>query len=332
MSRALVAKSDFLIWLIPLLIVSTLVFLAKSPVFYQHPDELSVGITLDFIITLPVVFYLLIRKKNIPWIAVTPVATAGIILAGLVLPKDHQQLLVQVRAIAFSLLELMVIAFLVNKTIKTKRAYKLQKDISFDFYTALKKAVSEVVPKGLANLLSTEIAVFYYGIFSWHKRKLKANEFTCHKENGAIAVFFAIIFIILVETVVQHILVRLFSTTLAWIITIISIYSVLVLGGAARSLNKRPVIVSEDNIYLRYGILSETIIPRDNIESIKVSPDAVVFTKELIPLSPLHKLENHNVVLNLCEEGVLNGFYGKRKKFKSIAIYVDDLNRFKMIL
>ena len=329
LNKALSAKSDFLVWLVPLLIISTLVLIAKSPVFYQHPDKLSIGITLDFVITLPLVFYLLIRRKNISWIAVSPVATLGIILAGLVLPKDHQQLLSHVRLVAYSLMELMVIAFFVNKTRRARKAYNLQKDISFDFYTALKKAVSEVVPKAVSNLLSTEIAIFYYGFFSWKKRNLKENEFTCHKENGVVAIFFAIIFIILVETVVQHILIGMFSMTVAWIITIISIYSIFVLFGAARSLIKRPVILTENNIYLRYGILSETLIQRSNIESIKISPRTVEFNKEMIPLSPLHKLENKNVIINLREEGLLNGFYGRKKKFKSIALYIDDLDRFR---
>jgi hypothetical protein len=332
MIKALTTKTDFLIWLIPLLIISTLVILAKSPVFFQYPDKLSIGITLDFVVTLPLVFYLLIRRKNLPWIVVIPVATLGIILAGLVLPKDHQQFLVQAKMISFSLMELMVIAFLLIKTRKAKKAYDLQKEASFDFYTALKKAVSEVVPKGLSNLLSTEIAVFYYGFISWNERKLKANEFTCHKENGAIPIFFVIILLIIVETVVQHILVQLFSATIAWIITIISIYGVFVLFGIARSLSKRPVIVTNDSIYLRYGIISEAIIFRSNIASIEISPRAVEFNKEVILLSPLHKLENKNVVINLREEGILNGFYGKKKKFKSIVLYIDELARFRSVM
>ena len=332
MNKTLSLKSDFLVWFLPLLIISVLVLIAKSQVFYQHPDKFSIAITLDFLVTLPLVFYLLIRKKNLSWIVVTPVATLGIILAGLVIPKDHQQFLAQARMVSFSLMELMVIAFLIIKTRNAKKAYDLQKDSTFDFYTALKNAVSEVVPKGLSNLLSTEIAVFYYGFFCWSERKLKANEFTCHKENGAIPIFFVIIFMIIVETVVQHILIRLFSTTIAWIITIISIYSVLVLFGIARSLSRRPVIVTDDSIYLRYGIISEAIIFRSNIASIEISPRAVEFNKEVIPLSPLHKLENKNVVINLREEGILNGFYGKRKKFKSIVLYIDDLARFRMLM
>jgi hypothetical protein len=328
MNKALSIKSGYLVWLLPLLIITTLVLIAKSAVFYRHPDVMSVGITLDFLITLPLVFYLLIRKKNISWLVVSPVATAGIVIAGLVIPKDHQQFLAQGRTIAFSLMELAVVGYFIIKARKAKKVYNQQKDVSFDFYTALKRAVAEVVPKRISNLLSTEIALFYYGFFSWKKRKTENNEFTCYKENGAMAVFFVIIFMILVETVVQHILIQLFSPTIAWIISIASIYSVLVLFGAARSLSKRPVIVTGNNIYLRYGILSETIIPFSNIESLETSHGAVEFNKEMVPLSPLHKLENTNVVLTLREEGILHGFYGRRKKFKSIAFYIDSLAGF----
>jgi hypothetical protein len=332
MNKALTIKSDFLIWLVPLIIISALVLIAKSPVFYQYPDKLSVAITLDFLVTLPLVFYLLIRRKNISWIAVTPVATLGIILAGLVLPKDHQEFLAQARMVSFSLMELMVIAFLIIKAGKAKKAYNLQKDAAYDFYTALKNAVSEVVPKGLSNLLSTEIAVFYYGLFCWSKRKIESNEFTCHKENGTIAVLFVIIFMIIVETAVQHILIGLFSAAVAWIITLVSIYSVLFLFGISRSLSRRPVLLTDNKIHLRYGIISEAIIHFDNIESIQISTSVVGTNKDLIFLSPLHKLENKNVVINLLEEGILHGFYGRKKKFKSIGFYIDDLARFKGVL
>lgn len=332
MNKTLSIKSDFLVWLIPLIIISALVLIAKSPVFYQHPGKLSVAITLDFMVTLPLAFYLLIQRKNLSWIFVIPVAAAGIVLAGLVLPKEDQQFLVQARMVSISLMELIVFAFLIIKVRKAKKAYNLQKDAAYDFYTALKSAISEVVPKGLSNLLSTEIAVLYYGLFCWGKRKLGSNEFTCHKENGTIAVLSAIIFMIIVETVVQHILIGLFSATVAWIITIVSIYSVFVLFGISKSLSRRPVILTDNKIHLRYGIISEVIIPRSSIESVELSPRAVEAIKDLIFLSPLHKLEKENVVINLLEEGILNGLYGRKKKFKSIGFYIDDLARFKGVL
>ena len=88
----------------------------------------------------------------------------------------------------------------------------------------------------------------------------------------------------------------------------------------------------ENKIHLRYGIISETIISRGNIKSVEISPREVEAKKDVIFLSPLHKLENKNVVINLQEEGTLNGFYGRMKKFKSIAFYIDDFARFKSIL
>jgi len=332
MVKAITAKTGYWVWIVPLLIISTLVLLAKSPVFYSHPDALSIGITLDFLITLPLVFYLLIRKKNISWLVVSPVATAGIIIAGLVIPKDHQQFLVQTRSIAFTLMELAVISFFIIKIRKAKKIYNLQKHVSFDFYTALKKAVAEVVPKSISDILSTEIAVFYYSLFSWRKRELKPNEFTCHKENGSIALLSVIIFIVFVETVVQHILISMLSPTVAWIITAISIYSIFVLFGVIKSLLQRPVIITGDKINLRYGILSETVVPFDNIESVKFSPGVNEINKKTVFLSPLHKIENINVIINLSEESLLTVFYGRKKRVKSIAFYIDDLARFREII
>lgn len=318
-----------MIWLLPLLIIGTLVFLARSPLFLKHPDELSVGITLDFVVTLPLVFYLLIRKRNVSWLVVSPVATLGIILAGLVIPHGHQGFLAHIRVAAVSVMEILVTGFLVHKTLRARKTYKLQKETTFDFFTALKQTVAAVVPKGIANLLSTEIGILYYALFSWKKSEIKPNEFTCHRENGTVAVLCVIIFMVLVETVVQHILIGLFSQTAAWVITILSIYSVLALTGAARSLGRRFVEVSDENIYLRYGILAEAVIPRDIIKSIEFSK---AVDENAIILSPLHKLESINVVFTLNKQCALTGFYGRTKNFSSIAFYIDDAGRFKSML
>lgn len=176
---------------------------------------------------------------------------------------------------------------------------------------------------------ATEIAVFYYGFIYWKKRIPKQNEFTYHKNSGTISLLVAIIFIVGIETYVLHILLIKWNNTIALILGVLSIYSGIQIFGFLKSLLKRPYIIEHDKLKLYYGILSETIIDLNEIESIEISSEEIEFNKENRKLSPLGTLESHNMIVNLKNENVLIGLYGINRKYKKIAFYVDDKVKFK---
>ena len=65
------------------------------------------------------------------------------------------------------------------------------------------------------------------------------------------------------------------------------------------------------------------------IDSIEISSKDVELNKETRKLSFLGELESHNVIIRLKNENTLIGLYGIKKKFKVLALYIDDKNEFK---
>ncbi len=329
MNKAINIQKSLIIFGIPLLIIVLMVVISKSSIFINSPNELSIGITFDLLLTVPLVYFLLIRKTKIPKITVVPFLILGLIICTLILPSENQYYLKFFKTWIFPIVELSILSFVIYNVRKGIKRYKLTKTESFDFFTTLKNTCYEILPKGAVIPVVTEIAVFYYGFIYWKKRELKENEFSYHKNSGTISLLIAIIFIVAIETVVFHILLVKWSSITAWIFTFLSIYSGIQIFGFIKSMFKRPIAIENDRLYLRYGIMTETTIDLKNIDIVEISSKDIEINKETRKLSFLGELEGHNIMIRLKKENELIGLYGVKRKYKNLALYVDDKIEFK---
>jgi hypothetical protein len=322
-------KRNLIIFGIPFLIIGIMFAITKSPVFNTNPSSLSAGITFDLLFTVPIVYFFLIRKTSIPNITVMPFLVIGIIICSIILPSENQYYLNIFKTWILPIVELSILAFVIFSLRKAIIGYKLNKTESFDFFTTLKITCYEILPKSAVTPIVTEIAVFYYGFIYWKKRKLKHNEFSYHKESGSVTLLVAIIFIVAIETVTLHILLAKWNITVAWVLTFLSIYSGIQLFGFLKSMLKRPILIENSKLLLRYGIMTETLIDLANIESIEISSKDIELNQETRKLSLLGELESHNVVIRLKEENTLIGLYGIKRKYTNLVLFVDNKSEFK---
>ena len=324
MNSTLNLQKNLIIIGVPFLIIGIMVLLSNSSIFSDYPDRLSTGITVDLLLTVPIIYFILIRKTKIPKTTVVPFLILGMVVGSIIIPTQNQYYLNLFKTWAFPVIELSIASYVIYHVSKAIKQYKLKKKEDIDFFTALKNTCYEILPKGLVIPVVTEIAVFYYGFVSWKKRKLNENEFSYHKDSGTVTLIMAIIFIIAIETFVLHNLLEKWSTIAAWILTFFSIYSGIQLFGFLKSMYKRPISIENDKLILRYGIMNETIIDIRNIEKIEVSSKDIVLNNETRKLSFLGALESHNVVIRLKEENTLTGLYGIKRNYKTLVLYVDE--------
>ena len=312
-----------------MLIIGLMIFISKTSLFKLNPDNLAIGITIDLLLTVPFIYFLLIRKTNIPKTTVVPFLILGVVLCSIILPSENQQYLNLFKTWILPIVELSVISYVIYNVRKGIKHYKLSKTESFDFFTTLKNTCYEILPKGVVIPVVTEIAVFYYGFLYWKKRELKENEYSYHKESGTITLLIAIIFIVAIETIVLHILLVKWSNIAAWILTFLSIYSGFQIFGFLKSMFKRPISIENDRLYLRYGIMSETTIYIKDIDRVEISSKDIEINKETRKLSFLGELEGHNIIIRLKKENELIGLYGLKRKYKNLALYIDEKIEFK---
>jgi len=312
---------------VPLVLLGTLILLMNSS-FLNGNDTLSFAITTDLLLTVPLVYFLLIRKSKIPNTTVIPVMIIGLIIGSYFLPPESQTYLSIFKTWALPIIEISILTFVIIKVRSAIRKYKRLQGSTPDFFNALKSTCYDILPKKLVLPFATEVAVFYYGFINWKTKKLNDNEFTYHKKSGTPALFYAFILIIGIETIAIHFLLTRWSLIAAWILTALSIYSAIQVLGFAKSLTQRPITINQESITLKYGILNEVEIPFSDVDKIELSQKSLAKDKLTKTLSPLGELESHNVILHLKKENELMGLYGVKKKFIILGFHVDEPKKF----
>jgi hypothetical protein len=304
-------------------------WLVKSPVFHQHSSQLSEALTVDLLLTIPLVYALLIHKTGISKLTVLPLLTAGMVSASYFIPAAHQQWLHLFKLFFFPLTERVSLWFIVQKFIAVRRQFSKASDGGGDFFEVLKKACYSALPRMLAAGLVSEISVIYYGLINWKTRRPASNEFTYHRNSGMPALLGCMVFLILMESAAMHLLITRWSGTLAWIFSGISLYTALQFLSYAKSLSKRFIAIEEDQLVLRYGIMAQTHILIQHIHQVELSARDVTPNAATRKLSPLGQLESHSVILHLKRDHVLQGLFGIRHRFRTLLLHVDDKVRFK---
>ena len=329
-SKTSFSKANSIAFIIPITLILALLLLLNSTAFTTNQNTLSTFITIDFIITIPLVYFLLVRKTNISNLTIAPFLIFCVIIASYVIPTANQDTLVLAKTWLIPIVEISVISLIILKVRKAIKHYKTIANHNQDFYSILQNTCASIFPEVPAKLAANEIALFYYGFFNFKKVELKPNEYTNYKGSGILSTLGAVIFLVAVEMVTIHILAAKWSSTLAWVLTGLSIYSAIQLIGIIRSVPKRPIAINDHELILRFGMLSETIVPIEAIDTIALA-DSSDFNKEkgTKTLSLLGELENSNVVIQLKTPQQLQFIYGKPKSYTKLLLFVDDNQSFK---
>ena len=330
MIKTRLIKPNALAFLIPLALLFSLVVLLNSNVFLANQSRLSLFITIDFIITIPLIYFLLIRKQRISNLTVAPFLIGCVIIASYVIPSENQGLLNVAKSWLIPIVELSVLGFVILKVRKAIKIHKRTASQHQDFYSALMATCKTLFPETPAKLVANEIALIYYGFFNFKKVKLASNEFTNYKGSGILSTLGAFIFVVAIEMVTVHILISKWNSTVAWILTILSFYSALQLIGIIRSVPKRPLVIGDDHLVLRFGMLSETIVPFDAIKSVSFA-NASSFDKNKLTktLSLFGELEYSNIVIHTEHPQKLHFLYGKPRSYTKLLLFVDNPQQFK---
>lgn len=314
---------------IPLLIILFLAILPKTQAFQGAPADMSMAILLDLLITVPIVYFFVIRKTKIPKFTVIYPFLIGILIAGFIIPIEYQALLSKVKFIAVPLIEVGLVSTLIYKIVQLNKSFKQQTNNENDFYDNLLIACNEIFAGRIGRVLATEIAVFYYLFSTKKKTAIHENEFTYFKKNGIKTVLIVILFVLLIELFAMHLLLAKWNETVAWVVTLLSVYAMFQILSILKSFNKRLLSINyhTKTLHLRYGFASQTSIPFECIERIEKTSKTLE-EKEHLKLSVFDMLDAHNIIIYLNQKQTIDRIYGIQKPYKSIALFVDDKELF----
>ncbi|HUF05359.1 MAG TPA: hypothetical protein VMM38_14440 [Aridibacter sp.] len=284
-----------------------------------QPDLLASAIAIDLLITVPLAFYFLVaRRYSLSLPAFAPVIGAGWLIAYLVLPEGHRSplLVAEAGALFFE------VAIVVWITRKVWKAAKAPDSALSDPLSNLRRIAGETIGnQRLGSIAGTELAVFFYSLFSWRSSPSVPDGsvgFSYHKRSGQGAMTFALLFLLAAETVVVHVVVSFWSVPAAWVITALSIYGGLWILADFRASMLRPVLIAGDSILFKAGLRYDVEVPLDLVEGVAPAKPAERPKVSTVLLGePTHWI----VLSDTCRaEGVL----GFQTEFRAIGFSPDD--------
>ena len=321
-----ILNRSVLIVVAPLLILCSLYLLTLTSEFQNGNEQFINAISLDLILTIPIVYLMLIWNTKISKYTAVPIGIFGLFIGLKFIPEANQGLLIFIFHWVLPIIELTVFTLVLLKIRRLRKVYK--QNSSYDFYDAIKIASKEITPTKFSHFLATEIACIYYGILKWKQKKITFNDFTYHKNSGIQALLYIMIFIVGVELFVFHILLVENHPIFAWVLTFLSAYSALQLLAFGKSTSQRPYKLTANKIILNYGILSAAELDFSNIESIEKSKMNVELTDTIKTLSPFGLIDAHNTHIKLKSSVVFESLYGFKKEAKELLIFVDNREEF----
>ena len=308
------------------LVFLTCIIIAFSNDFSRHAF-LSTAVFLDLLITAPIAYLLLIYRTDVSKFTTLKVAFAGLLLATLILPSNVP-LIYFLKNWFGPLLEGILVGFTTYQFYIARKQISMQPHSS-DFLMYCREVFRKVLGNNhLSLVIAAEVSVFYY-LLKRHKINPKeAVTFSTYKKNGSILILTTFLCLFIIETISLHFLLSLANTTIAWILTGLSIYSCLQLIAHIRSIKARPILLENEQLLLRNGILGgDVLLNINDIMRLEKNKNLRVKAKT-IKLALISGLESHNTAIYLKESVWINKAMGVRKQADIILIHIDEQEEF----
>lgn len=336
-----ITKKRLVIWFaITSLIILSNILVYALPIMSPLPNRVALGSLFDFIITIPIVTYIIIIRKRFSLKYIFPVILAGYVVAKFIIPDPYFEsypfitYLLVAGEVAFLCLELYLFYKIARKLPAIIRSYKKYRNAYLSFSYAIEKAVYHSVSKSAGvNVLLSECKLFYYALFSWRKKERTGSDvFTYHKKTGAIAFYIMLIHATLIESIGFHYFLHQWNPVVAWVLLILNIYAVIFFLAEIQAIRLCPYVVTDKELILQVGLTKQLIVPFCNIESIH-------HNKGVLP-SKIEQKQIFDATVNgiikepakleiiLVQPMQATMFYGFQKTVTRVHVNVDDERAF----
>jgi hypothetical protein len=287
------------------------------------------AITLDLVIGLPALaWFLVLRRNRIGSIALVPVAIVGFVAARTLVPAPYN-----VAVIAFErLLPVLEVALLAYVAVRVRRVIdeyrRLRASTPYGF-DALEQATTRTFGSA-ARVLSigvTEVALIGLAAVGWRRRYRPppgARAYSTHVRNGYTGTLAVMGAAIVIETAGIHLLVQRWSDVAAWLLTTLSVYSLIWLLGDYHGVRLNPHVVDDRTLHARAGLRWRAEIPLEAVRRVlryrHTDAEADVLSLALFG--------DPDVVVDLDRSVTVRGLFGTRRAASALGLSVDDRTGF----
>jgi len=288
-----------------------------SPLFARNATHLSTAVVLDLIVTAPFLYFLAIRKTNIPKSSTIRVFILGLAVAGLLL-SHRNPLLHGIKTWISPIVETLVIGAVIWKLHQARQQAKVGQP---DFLSQARNMATVILgSEKMGNIMGSEIAVFYYAFAPLKKQQ--NNSFSYSRTTGAIPVLGVFMMAMIAESVGLHFLIAHWSPMTAWVLTGLSAYTMLQLYAHMRAMKARPIRIADGILYLRNGLAADVNVRIEDINEITLT-SRTLRGEEALKLALFGALESHTMRIKLRQPVTVIRMFGIQRQAKVLLFAVD---------
>lgn len=155
-----------------------------------------------------------------------------------------------------------------------------------------------------------------------------SNGFTVHKRSDWLTVVIGISMAIVAEAIGVHLLLRHWSATVAWTMTLLDAYGIWWLVRDYRDLGRHVTTIEHGVLHLRYGTRWSVDVPLSNIACVK--PITGEWKRKGV--LKVAMMDDPKLMIELREPQIANGLMGIKRQIDAIAILPDEPERFAATL
>jgi hypothetical protein len=287
--------------------------IAAAATHFTPRPEIAAAAAFDVAVTVPAIYYLfVVRPGAQPAITLVPLLALAT-LRGLYIAPGTAAL----RPFLGAAAEVAVLGVLVTRIRRGLRAGGRGDDL---IERVERVSLEMMRVPAIASIVATETALLYYA-FAWRSKahvREGARPFTVHEESGLAGLFGCFAALTLVEGGVAHLVVEASHPVAAWIMTALNAYGTVWLLAVARSFALRPILVSDETLEIRSGLLASLRVPIASIASAEAIGGESADDWKMVPLSA----PNVRVTFRAPVEG--KRVYRRKGGVVSVALAVDD--------
>jgi hypothetical protein len=225
-------------------------------------------------------------------------------------------------------IEVVLILYALYNIRKVITAYAEDKKVYYYTSDKLENVLAKVYGKSkILSFIVSEMMIFYYSLFGWFIKKKSfkdTSEYTYHKESMYSAFFGVMVILMFIETPIVHFLLSLWNENMAWVVTGLTVYSLIWFIGDYKAIKHYPIRVTKSQLLIRIGLRSKVDIECNNIDTISqsVKDDEEENYEKLLLMGEL--VSQPNLYISFKEKVQVKGLFGMKKEVDKIALCVDE--------
>lgn len=293
----------------------------RSAIFAREPALLSLAVTFDLLVILPLLYYgLVVRRGRAPVLTLVPVLFASAGLAHLILPPSGRTHLARVEAL-LPFAEFALLPFAVLRARAVVRVYADARPSALDAADALHEAFARAsgAPR-LGAFFASELTVVFYALCGPFLRSppdsTQRRSFAAASGLGGLV--FGTLVLLASEGLAFHLFIERFSPAAAWVLTSLSAYTALWLVADYELVRLRPVALTSDLLRVRVGARWRVDIERMLIIALEGPP------REGDGALDLSTSGAPTCTLVLARAAEVKGPFGITRTASRLALQVDD--------